>query len=365
MSISISINFCQKVCVTIPSQCISNLTYTWTNVTPNLITVLSNGGSAILIPVYPNSGNAIVIVQDSSGSTITLNITIASLFVPVPNAKYQYVYSTSIPITAPFLIPFTINGPFNSLISPPQNDICSLVFTNNGDGSEDWVLTSAYVPGSTSSITGTRTWASNTADMTFVLIKPTANVNIDPLIPFGSRVDGLVKYTSVQIGLNSYDYFMCPTGFTDPPCPYQNYISIVQPVTPSPGIVFGSQFLSDGNIYIIATLVTVTDFNVLLVPNQYFNISSNDLVYTATATYTPPTPTFVFTLPNIPVGSVMWVAQCNTLSFAFNSLVVNIVHNSSTQLTVSLSNNGPNTPRTLAIVAYKNQSNVGYSVSFP
>ena len=372
MSMNISLNFCQKVCVVIPTDTCSFSVISWTSSDTNLINVFGNGNNAILKPVYGATGFVAVTASDITGSSFIIFVTITSFFdVVVTLPKYKYLFSTSLSGGGSPGSSATINGPWNSLIVPFTTNACVLIGFNGALLNLITFFASQFIPG-TNSITKIFGNYPNSVDIGFALFMPTVNTESDPLLLYASLFYSPGPIASAGTSHNSKFYTTVP-----PICEAGDYNTIIQWVWPNSNIlswVMASEFLPDSSIvFQTFDFTQPSDYTGIVIPNGYYNPSSSSLIYSQRHLITfnsTGTVSISITIPSIPVGSVIWFAQkYGTLLTQPGLRVDNIQHNSPTQITLT---GGlisvfftPPYSITACIVAYKNQTNIGFNLTFP
>lgn len=371
MSMNISLNFCQKTCVTIsPGSCVSS-SIIWTVSDPNIVAITSNGNNVIIKPVYGAIGKTVVMASYLDGTSLLIFVTVTSFFdsiIPPILPKYKYIYSTSVT----YLITgssSTISGPFNPLIIPFSTNICTLVKIQNVNIN---TFSSLFIPGTNSIIKvfHSNSFGSTSTNCDFMLFETTADSDPDSLLPFASPfISGLPISTT-----GTFSTYSFPTNIILP-CDSVNYITLVQlnSSTNPNGFVITSN-LSDQNYITFQTtgFSSSTQCSAIIVPSGYFNILSNSLIYTTiisiTATTNPQT--ISVTVPSMPVGTVIWSAQQHdntTTAMSIPKITQTTTTNINLTVDVLAATGSPLLPFTanISIVAYKNQSNAGFSATTP
>lgn len=366
MSLSLSLNFCEKACISVPVNTCNFLPLTWTVVGPVLVTVFSSGANAIIKPIYGSVGLTAVTVSDASGTMITITINLTSPFgVSVTTPKYQQVYvSTVVGIAAALQTSATISGNFNSLIVPFQPNICSFCCPQITALALP-VFSSLFTPGTNSIIKINGNFLIGSLTFGFGLFKETANINIDPLLPFATQFINPIFITS-NASLFTYQYF--PSIL--PICDTTNYLTLIQSNTVGVSVV--SCLYESSNSVKFQTNASLTGteiFSIIVVPKSYYNLASTTLVCSLIANVTV---SAAITIVNIPIPSipiitgVCWFATIGQLSN--NGLfVTGVIQLSSTVLTVALSSIQGSYPINLDIccIAYKTQNLISNLLTFP
>lgn len=365
-TISISLSFCQKVCVSIPTSTCGFLPLTWTISGPSIVTIFSSGNNAIIKPIYGSVGNTMIAVSDVSGTMISISVNVTSPFgLSVVNPKYQYVYSASVlGLTLLLQSTASILGNFNSLIVPFQPNICCLCCPQITALLAP-VFSCAFVPGSTSFLKLGGNFVIGTLTMGFSLFKQTLNTNIDPLLPLACQFSNPI-FISSNIGLFTYQFF--PPLL--PVCDISNYMCIVQSNTLN---VFVSASLLDvNNVVNLQTNVALTGtevFSLIVVPKNFFDITSSTLICSQITTVTVTTAVSIITItvPSIPIlTGVVW--YCTLASIGNHGFFINgVIQVLPTSLTIALSSIGGVFPASLdfAVFCFKTQTILPLTLTFP
>lgn len=369
---NITLNFCQKACVSIPTDACSFSVLTWTSSDTSLINVFANGNNAILKPVYGATGFVAVTATDIIGSSFIIFVTITSYFdVVVTLPQYKYLYSLGFnSVSSGGNSSATINGPFNSLIVPFTLNACVLIgFT--GLPFNSWTFYASFLIPASSAFVKVFGNFPLTVDIAFALFMPTTDTQSDPLLLFGSLFNN--SGPTDILGTTSNSRFYTTIA---PICEANNYNSIVQWNWPNSTIdssVIGSQFLSDSSIvFQIFNFTSSANYNAIVIPNNYYNLLSTSLVFSQRfpIIFNTTIQTFSITIPVISVGSVIWFAQQYGITITEPGIrILSMVHISTTQIDVTceLVSQIPIFPlsKILTMVAYRNQTNIGFSITFP
>ena len=375
MSTVININFCQKACVSIPSGNCLFLPITWLSQTPNIVNVYGNGENAIIKAVYGAIGTGTVTISDSSGIIFVIYVNVSAYSDPVVNPKYQYVYSVSFSGSVPGGFPATrsianISGPYTSLIVPFQSNVVSIFMPQITSNGIIYPNSCVFIPGTTSSVRALGNFPSAlTFFLGLALFKPTINVLIDSKLIFADIINSGNPISTYNILTFNMAEFLYITNYV-PYCDTVNYIVFAIPniLTSSTtgAYVTGSKLLPGGTIGIqTQNLNIATTFNVIVVPSNIYNTSSNDLVYSKIITPTIINGINTITIDPITLGTVVWFVQQYGYDNTGLLQINGVEQTNSTTLTIRISASGIVTGRKLSLLAYKAQSSVGFSAIFP
>ena len=371
MSTTINLNFCQKSCVSLnPDNCLIG-TIIWTSQNTNIVNVYSNGANAIIRAVYGSIGSAVVSISDDSGVIYVIYVNVTNYSDPVVNPKYQYVHTTSFLVSTPppNESSGTISGPYTSLIVPFQSNVVS-IFMPQSNTVNLYPSSCVFVPGTVPviNIFGFFPGGANFF-IGLGIFKPTTNTLIDSKLIFADIINSGNPVSTYTISTLDMAEFLYVTN-NPPYCDASNYLVFAMPNISSSSSLYpfvtGSKLLSGGTISIQTQSLNVnTTFNVIVVPNLIYDLSSNDLVYTKIITVTVTNGFNVISIDPIPVGSVVWFVQRYDFSVT-NFIGINTARHTTPSVLIIDIRAGATLPGIkLSLIAYKIQSNAGFSAVFP
>lgn len=374
MSLSVTLNYCQKICISFPIASCVITPITWVSLNTNIATVYYNQNSAIIKATFGGLGIANIVVSDATGVIFTVYVSVFAYVPPVVvNPKYQYVSTFNVSGTINTSSNATVVGPFNSLVVPTQPNLCMIAMIQNANATNSAIISTFFNPSTASTLTlrGQFLPAAATLNVGIGVFQPTVNTTIDHYLIFSSTFTVVTPLNSSVInGTTYYLYQYAVQSYAF--CGDDNYISFVQPIS---NIVTGIQpnlVSSNVSLNSILSFQSTVATNVLasaiIVPKSYYNTSSTSLVYSKIVSVSlVGSGVVTVTIDTIPTGTVMWFAQqYNTDNVAIAN-VLSVEHTSSTTLDIKFILNPPSTPvtRNVSIIAYKLQSNAGYSLTFP
>lgn len=370
MSLNLSINSCEKICLTLSSATCApippNEFFTWTSTDTTIATVNSNNINAIVEGVYGPGGSCQIQVKDLSLTIVfVINLTVTDyLNTTVLNPNTKMLFSSA--LTPSFFstqTQATISGPFNSLVGITNPNLCYITFFSQDTGS--FINSNLFNLGSASSTL--QSFGSFIGGFAvrfyFSLFIPTGGSDINPLIPFASSITMSPTSSGLPQTFN--------LGFRTP-CFESNYLSFVQ-LDFGPGntrFVNSSQLTSGSilNMNFWPTAPTSTfKVSAVVVPNNYFNLLSTTLIYSNLRTILITSAAFTFALI-VPFSgmSVNWYVQQydttpgNEIRIRSAILVGATLMVVGERLTSTVKFN-----TTISIIAFAIQSSIGYSITFP
>ena len=357
----LNINFCQKVCVQVPPSTCGFLPLVWTSSNPSSLTVSSSGNAAIISPVFGIVGTFFVVMSDSSGTMLTIDVIVTSPFETVVNPKYQYIYAgTVLNSFTPTQTTASVQGPFTGVIIPFQTNICTIFSPVTNVQTLESSYFEALSPNPRIGLTGI--FSISPAQFDFVMLKATGNIQADPSLIFADTFTS--SFIANPGGIPTLSTFKIPVN--SDVCDLSKYVSIIQSTSNDSFFanpVLSSKFLQNGVIEILSiptNSFAQFNFSGIVVPTPYINLSSNTLLYTTIVSVTRNAAgpfTSNFAIPNMSTTLGCWFAQPygnDGLLFTVDSLT----QSSNTNLVLNATGSGGTYPTTkqFVLVCYKRQN---------
>lgn len=371
MSLSVSINSCQKLCVTIPSSCLSSEPYTWTSSDVTVATVNANNTNAIIKATYGNGGLAVISIQDSLLNTVfVVYVTVTNyLNTTVINPAYQYNLSCQLTKSPPVSgTKATFAGPLNYFNNPATVGLCLLGMAV-GQGLNCNVNGGIFIPNSTNStieLYGLFSVVAAVVPVNFALFQPVVGgLNVNPLVPYASSFTTLPSNPGQPVQIFN-------TGVL--PCDVADYLSFVMLNESTNNRKITASKFSGGFIQFQFNLINPTvafTASAIVAPLNYFNAASTSIIYSALVQVTVPvsvaTQSVNFVIPSISPDAV-WFAQQNDIdnTKATSIDVLRAGNNGATTLTIDYNRilAGASTfIAHIAVIAYKNQTVPGLTLT--
>jgi hypothetical protein len=282
-NLSISITYCQKVCIQIPSPS-CQVTYSFTNYSPSILQISTGTSSIIISGIFGTTGTGTIGIIESGIAVSIIYVTVTGespiidifFFAGLSNSTSGNVYLTGLNAVPGINNPNNIFYVSQFLLSSSTQIIDKYYFVNSTNP-----LLYVFSSGSSPYIIYVLTLNNY----------PSSNF----FNPF--PICGTIQQTITTSP--SIISFPIPNL----QCPISNYITFIQP---SIGYTYSSSGVNPNGIEALiggySGLVTLSYF---IVQNEYVNVSATSGLFFTTqaqlATITPIT-SFVLTLSNFPVG---------------------------------------------------------------
>lgn len=372
MSLVLTINSCQKVCVSIPSSCLASEPYTWASGNTNVATVTSNNLNAIIKATYGSGGSTTISILDSFSNVVfVIFLTVTNyLDIIVGNPAYKYIISSQL-IKAPPVTgtKATITGPINYFVNPATSGIC-LIGMSAGQGLNSNINCGVFVPNSTNSsieLYGLFNVVAANVPISFGLFQPiVGGTDIDPLIPYASSFTTLPSNSGQSV--QNFNIGILPCDVVD----YLTFIMLNE--TANNRKIIASRYQGGFLQFLFSALNPTTTFtaSAIVVPLNYFNASSTSIIYTAVVTINVPTSLATqsvnFTIPSISPDAC-WFAQQrdidSTLATSIN--ILRAGNNGATTLTVEYNRVTAGSATFITnvqVIAYRSQTIPGATITF-
>lgn len=284
-AVNVSLNSCQKICITASNVCTEESPYSWTTTTPSLVTVSYSGLSA-LIAAKPNvSGVATVVLSNNIGNPVLYVIITITNYTSLTFSTSGTNFLLSTTVTSgspPSLNPYQISGPFNSLANPLDPDLTFFVWNQNTSaGVTDVITITNFVPGTTSRVTAFTASPSGVlaANLGLLMFQRTVDPFANPFYPLVTRVTGVkppVGTNTISVNFNGVL-----------PCVPTAYLPFVQfsGTQTSPDIVINGSVIDSTGRSITLISSNLQNFSVpilisiMICPKGFLNISNIGLMY--------------------------------------------------------------------------------------
>jgi hypothetical protein len=300
-SISISINFCEKVCVQIPSSSCQASTYTFVNYTPSVLNIVSGTNSIIISGIFGATGTGLIGINESGVFVYNILVTVTGFSSVIDDFVYCALSSltdTRVSISGLQIVPNINNPNYVFFVSTQLISYTEVPY----DITEYY-----FVPGSMPTIQFYVTSPSSYFYPQVLILNNYPSSNLLNGLP----ICGTTQQTSTTA--QSSLYFT----LSNIPCQIGNYLTYVQS---SNGYVYSSTGVSINGIDVelggYSGAVTLSYF---IASNNYVNTSATSgLFFTGTASVSFNSLYSEITVPNFPVGyqayEYLWFAQFNSVT---------------------------------------------------
>lgn len=265
----ISITFCQKVCIQIPSNNCNASSYSFVNDTPSIISLASNGSSAIIFGIYNVTGTGLVTVFDGSITIGLIYVTVTGLVNPIDNFVYStHVSGTSGSSSGTITNVSTIPG-----ITNPSNVVFTFSATNNPSPSGS-AINYSYLNNISYIVPFGLIPATAITDAFLLVLQNYPSSSLFNALPVAGIITQPIQPNSVN------QYFLIEST----PCSITNMVSFVQLGNISNGLILASTPASSSTIQVqLSTTSGISSpltFNYFLASSGYVNLAaSSGLVY--------------------------------------------------------------------------------------
>ena len=365
-SFSLTVNSCQKICVNLQPNSCGFLPVVWNTPNPNIALINSSGSSAIITPNLDAVGLTTILITDTSGTEFRIYLTITSIFNLIPNPKYQYIYATNVLANFPSLTQtMSISGPFNSLVAPFQPDI--VTFVTSGNTSPNYVGSSLFIQSPSNPTIPCIGSFAGPDDINLLLFGKTLNATNDPILVYADTV--ISQFQGITVA--GAGIYKMQLNFTSQ-CSLNNYICFVQKrnleiLAGNEGVITSEFFTNLVVKFVAFSSLPFLDTSVIIIPKSFYDLTSPSLIFSKIFTnimFSVSQPDVILDIPNIPIGDVCWFIQQSKLSvFAPSSVIFVLKINQLSTTTIRVSSFVfANATTNLFIMAYRRQSNTGFSV---
>ena len=293
-TVNVSLNSCQKICVSASTVCIEESPYSWTTTTPSLVT-LNSSGLNCLIAAKPNvSGIATVVLSNYVANPVLYIVVTITNYTSLvfSTSGTNFLLSTTVvsPATPPNNNPYQISGPFNSLASPLDPNLTYFVWNQSpSTGFTDQLNITNFIPGTVSRVTALPTSiGAGATNFGLLMFQRTLDPFLNPLYPIVTRVS--VPKPAPAVFIINCDF----NGLL--PCTYTSYLPFAQytsaQIAPTTIRIYGSVMNSSNRSIDVITETNIQNFNqpiemsMMICPKGYLNTSNVGLMWCDTVNVT-------------------------------------------------------------------------------